>query len=174
MVRDYSLSNNSWFINLWIGSFQGNCQFRSIAGSLFKNPDLYDSVRRTIVNWLLINESYSPNDDKTKLSDFIDRDKYPSWQDFCEYMANDNGIYLFQKIGISKYFDFIISLGRSLDSSSSRRSFQHKYLCNILTGIRKYLRFLYIDIAKVKKGTTQYLSFSLSRFSFQLLFATSI
>lgn len=74
---------------------KGNCQFRAIAGSLYNDPELHSSVRKAIVRWLLLNENYSPSDDGTKLSDFIDRDTYPTWKDFCEYMSRDQGNFVF-------------------------------------------------------------------------------
>lgn len=77
--------------NLFLIYAIGNCQFRAIAGSLFNNPELHLSVRRAIVRWLLLNENYSPSNDDSKLSDFIDREIYPTWKDFCEYMSNDQG-----------------------------------------------------------------------------------
>jgi hypothetical protein len=66
----------------------GNCQFRSIADQISGSEENHAEFRKLCVDWLKKNESYKI-DATTKLSDFLETDHFPTWADYCDYMARD-------------------------------------------------------------------------------------
>jgi len=67
----------------------GNCQFRAIADQVYGDESKHREVRRDITDWLAANPHYSIDQDGTKLSDFLETDRYPSWKTYCSLMSKD-------------------------------------------------------------------------------------
>jgi len=67
----------------------GNCLMRAISYQLHGTQDRYPLVRSTIYKWLSRNPNFSPDGSETKLGDFLDTDKYPTWEHYCTAMSND-------------------------------------------------------------------------------------
>jgi len=67
----------------------GNCQFRSLADQVHKDQNLHEAVREQVVRWLQTNENHHVDDGSSRLEDFLDRDLFPSWKDYCTYMKRN-------------------------------------------------------------------------------------
>lgn len=68
----------------------GNCQMRAIADQLFGDQEKHNEVRRNVVQWLQSNEKFPVDETgSTTLSEFLDRDQFPTWRHYCDYMARD-------------------------------------------------------------------------------------
>jgi len=68
----------------------GNCQFRALADQIMQDQDRHSEVRSKIIAWLQRNEGYSVDDSNSAcLGDFLDRDQYPSWENYCKYMSGN-------------------------------------------------------------------------------------
>jgi len=65
----------------------GNCQFRAIADQMWSDEEKYQDIRKTIVSWLKENEKYNVGD--SNITNFLDLDTYPSWENYCKYMEKD-------------------------------------------------------------------------------------
>jgi len=66
----------------------GNCQFRALADQIMEDQSRHKEVRSRIIDWLKGNEKYAVDDQNTAtLGDFLDRDQYPSWENYCYYMS---------------------------------------------------------------------------------------
>jgi len=66
----------------------GNCQFRALADQIMADQNRHKEVRKKIIDWLKGNEKYAVDDQSsTTLGDFLDRDQYPSWENYCYYMS---------------------------------------------------------------------------------------
>jgi len=66
----------------------GNCQFRALADQIMADQDRHPEVRTRIIDWLKRNERYAVDDNNSAcLGDFLDRDLYPSWENYCKYMS---------------------------------------------------------------------------------------
>jgi hypothetical protein len=63
----------------------GNCQFAAVCDQLFNNPYLHPKLRKIVVNWMRANPKH-PVGENTTLSDFLERDCYPTWDAYCNYM----------------------------------------------------------------------------------------
>lgn len=70
----------------------GNCQFRAIADQLFQDQGRYPEIRQHAVSWMTKNGGAPPDPTmppEFALSNFVDSDLFPSWQDFVQYHAQD-------------------------------------------------------------------------------------
>jgi len=68
----------------------GNCQFRALADQIMEDQDRHVEVRKRITEWLKRNERYAVDDNNSAcLGDFLDRDQYPSWENYCKYMSGN-------------------------------------------------------------------------------------
>jgi hypothetical protein len=68
----------------------GNCQFRALADQIMEDQNRYAEVRTRIIDWLKRNERYAVDDNNTAcLGDFLDREQYPSWDNYCKYMSGN-------------------------------------------------------------------------------------
>jgi len=66
----------------------GNCQFRALADQIMADQNRHKEVRTKIIDWLKGNEKYAVDEQNTTtLGDFLDRDQYPSWENYCYYMS---------------------------------------------------------------------------------------
>jgi len=67
----------------------GNCLFRAVADQILGNQDFHMNVRKRVVQWLLENQSVPIDFSGGRLEDFLDREEFPTWKDYCQYMATD-------------------------------------------------------------------------------------
>jgi len=67
----------------------GNCLFRAVADQILGNQDFHMNVRKRVVQWLLENQSVPIDFSGGRLEDFLDRKEFPTWKDYCQYMATD-------------------------------------------------------------------------------------
>jgi len=68
----------------------GNCQFRALADQIMEDQNRHKEVRTRITEWLKSNEKYSIDDNNTTcLGDFLDRDQYPSWENYVKHMSGN-------------------------------------------------------------------------------------
>jgi len=55
-----------------------------------QDQDRHLEVRTRIIDWLKRNERYDLDDSNSAcLGDFLDRDQYPSWENYCKYMSGN-------------------------------------------------------------------------------------
>jgi hypothetical protein len=100
----------------------GNCLFRAVADQLGLSPDLHHAqVRAAVVDWLRKNPSYKIDATAT-ISDFLETDRYMTWDAYCDYMSLDGswGDHL-SLIAIAEVFKarvWIISSVETPESSS--------------------------------------------------------
>jgi len=66
----------------------GNCQFASISDQLFDTPNYHKNVREMIVDWLYKNPNYCLGRG-TYLKDFLQTDRFPTWEDYCKYLSKE-------------------------------------------------------------------------------------
>jgi hypothetical protein len=66
----------------------GNCQFSAAADQLFNDPNKYHEVRRLVVKWLRNNPNFKI-DSETQLIDFLEKDIYNSWEEYCDNMSKN-------------------------------------------------------------------------------------
>jgi len=68
----------------------GNCQFRAIADQMWGKEEEHAVVRNRITEWLKRNEKFALNpSDQLYLSDFLDREAYPTWGEYCDYISRN-------------------------------------------------------------------------------------
>eukprot|EP01114_Cavostelium_apophysatum_P001153 TRINITY_DN10988_c0_g1_i2.p1 TRINITY_DN10988_c0_g1~~TRINITY_DN10988_c0_g1_i2.p1 ORF type:complete len:306 (-),score=15.02 TRINITY_DN10988_c0_g1_i2:226-1074(-) len=67
----------------------GNCQFRAIADQIHSDETRHRDVRENLVSWLRKNPHYPVDEDGTKISDFLESDRYGSWENYCNMMSRD-------------------------------------------------------------------------------------
>jgi hypothetical protein len=73
--------------------------FRALSHQLFQTEEKHKQVRAEIISWLRKNANFAIDDSGkffflklmkgTKLSDFLDVDRYRSWDGFCNRMSKD-------------------------------------------------------------------------------------
>lgn len=68
---------------------QNNCQMRALAHTLYDTQDKHREVRRKIAEWLDANERFQIDDGGSVISDFLDRDDFPTWKEYVKYIKMD-------------------------------------------------------------------------------------
>lgn len=77
---------------------------RAISQQLYGSQDEYPTVRRynrfwffsckrRTVEWLRRNENFDVDGSGTTISQFLDKDAYPSWENYCDSMEEDGHWY---------------------------------------------------------------------------------
>lgn len=121
----------------------GNCQFRALADQIMEDQDRHSEVRTKIIDWLKGNERYAVDDNNsTFLGDFLDRDQYPSWENYCKYMSGNKawGDHL-TLVAATEAFGVNLWVLSSVDVGDSP----------VVNGIDPYITTLSPRIAKPKK-----------------------
>jgi len=68
----------------------GNCQMRAISDQLMGDEKYHKEVRLKIMKWLSNNEKFVVDDSGgASIGDFIDRDQFPQWTSYINYMSRD-------------------------------------------------------------------------------------
>jgi hypothetical protein len=66
----------------------GNCQFASVCSQLFNDPNEHPKLRLIVSSWLKKNANFKlPNG--CTLQDFLETDRWPTWEAYAETMARD-------------------------------------------------------------------------------------
>ncbi len=66
----------------------GNCQFAAVSDQLFGHPKFHSQIRKLVADWLRANANFKV-DSHTRLEDFLELDCFPTWQSYCDYIAED-------------------------------------------------------------------------------------
>jgi len=66
----------------------GNCQFAAVSDQLFGHPKFHPKIRKVVAHWLR-NHPHFAVDSTTVLSDFLEKDCFPTWNAYCDYVAEE-------------------------------------------------------------------------------------